>query len=401
MKIKILIILSGLFLTVQAGLYKSQMIFNPQTNDQTPIMKLGEYLLFSFDELNTNFRNYNFTAYHCDRNWNRSNLFQSQYLKGYFNDMITNRASSFNTLQAYTHYEFQFPNQNITPLFSGNYELIVYEYNEEVPLLTYRFSIVEPLCNINLAPERNVNDQNVKLNQRVNAQVVSSSINFNQILNSMQLVVVQNNNWNKKSIQKKGQFFSSNSITFNSLDILFDGGNEFHFFDTKDFRVNGLTTQSVKQNRFWEHTLFFNSYNQEYVWNPDVNGAYYFRRFDLGIERDAKIDADYVWVLFGLQIPKIENKDVYVLGMFNNYEFSEDYKMSYNEEGFYELPLFLKQGYYNYQFATKSKQEKLDFSEIDGSFWQTENLYQAFFYVTPWGFSHDALVGYGEFRQKR
>ena len=41
---------------------------------------------------------------------------------------------------------------------------------------------------------------------------------------------------------------------------------------------------------------------------------------------------------------------------------------------------------------------KINYGEINGSFWQTENLYQAFLYYTPFGRSYDGLIGYGEFR---
>jgi len=381
--------------------YKSKMIFNPQTNDQTAVIRMNDYLVFSFDELGKNFKNYNFTVFHCDRNWNRTDLFQSQYLTGYFNDIITERRSSYNALQPYTHYEFQFPNQNITPKFSGNYELIVYEDSENEPLITYHFSMYEELANISVFPERNLNGKNPNLNQQVRVQANIVGFNPNQVINSVELMVMQNNNPNHVIKKLKPQFINSNSFIFNPLEIVFEGTNEFNFFDTKDSRIQGLTTQNVKQNGFFEHTLYMNDPNPtEYAFNPDVNGAYYLRKFDLGIERIASTEGDYVWVLFGLRTPKYENKDVYVVGLFNNYKISDEYKMIY-KDGFYELPLFLKQGYYNYQYVTKDAKNQLDYSEINGSFWQTENLYQAFLYVKPWGFNFDSLVGYGEYRLNR
>ncbi|MCB9201645.1 MAG: DUF5103 domain-containing protein [Flavobacteriales bacterium] len=381
---------------------KSKMIFNPQTNDQTPVIQMNEYLIFSFDELSNNLTNYNFTVYHCDRNWNKSDLFQTQYLNGYFSDIIRNRSYSFNTLQKYAHYELQFPNQNIIPKLSGNYKLIIYKDSEEEPVLTYKFSILENLANLFIKPERNNNGNNPDLNQRLNIKATIHGFNLNQVLNSLELITIQNNNWNQNISEIKPQFTSINSVSFNPLDIVFTGGNEFHFFDTKENTINGASTQKIERNDFYEHTLYFDeAFPMNYYYTPDVNGAYYFRKFNLGSERDATTEADYVWVLFGLKSPKLENKDVYVVGMFNDYTISDNYKMQYREDGFYELPLFLKQGYYNYEYATKDNLGNVNYSEIDGSFWQTENLYQAFLYVKPWGFSYDALVGYGEYRQPR
>ena len=68
-----------------------------------------------------------------------------------------------------------------------------------------------------------------------------------------------------------------------------------------------------------------------------------------------------------------------------------------SESGLWEVELYLKQGYYNYQFAVRNtKTAEVSQTYIDGSFWQTENLYQALFYFRPWGFRYDMLIGYGE-----
>ena len=60
--------------------------------------------------------------------------------------------------------------------------------------------------------------------------------------------------------------------------------------------------------------------------------------------------------------------------------------------------IYLKQGFYNYILATKNQDGSLNFGEINGSFWQTENLYQAYLYYRPFGRNYDGLIGYGEFR---
>ena len=64
----------------------------------------------------------------------------------------------------------------------------------------------------------------------------------------------------------------------------------------------------------------------------------------------------------------------------------------------YFAKIFLKQGVYNYILATKDRNGKLNFGEINGNFWQTQNQYQAFLYYTPFGKNYDGLIGYGEIR---
>ena len=65
----------------------------------------------------------------------------------------------------------------------------------------------------------------------------------------------------------------------------------------------------------------------------------------------------------------------------------------------YIAKIYLKQGFYNYIIATKDSSGNLNFGEINGSFWQTENLYQAFIYYQAFGKNYDGLVGYGEYRR--
>ena len=64
----------------------------------------------------------------------------------------------------------------------------------------------------------------------------------------------------------------------------------------------------------------------------------------------------------------------------------------------YFAKIFLKQGFYNYILATKDRNGKLNFGELNGNCWQTQHQYQAFLYYTPLGKNYDGLIGYGEIR---
>ncbi len=70
--------------------------------------------------------------------------------------------------------------------------------------------------------------------------------------------------------------------------------------------------------------------------------------------------------------------------------------MNYSEDKqLYEKTLYLKQGYYNYTYATVSKAASLpDFSTTEGNNWITENSYVVLVYYRPFGARADELVGY-------
>lgn len=135
-----------------------------------------------------------------------------------------------------------------------------------------------------------------------------------------------------------------------------------------------------------------------YQYQPDVNGAWYYRRNDLGRERDAEREADYSWVYFSLDSEPVD-KEIYVLGGFNDFKPAQENQMKYDEASKkYVAKMYLKQGFYNYILATRNADGSLNFGEVNGNFWQTENLYQAFLYYAPFGRNYDGLMGYGEFR---
>ena len=387
------------------GLSNAQQIegiqlFNPQTNDETPVIGFDEQLILKFDDLSNGSTVYRYTIKHFDRNWQDDNLFFTEFANGSMGALLDDLQYSFNTLQKYTHYTLTFPNDRMQPKISGNFKLIVYKDSEDEPLFTKRFSVVEKGANLGLNVTRFSDARNTNLNQRVEVQAVSAGANLTSNVTSMSLNILQNNNWNTGVYNKKPSTSLGNQVLFQQLDQSFPGNNEFYYFDNKNI-TRGFDMVSggevfEGQNYTYLHPVF--AYPLNYQYQPDVNGAFYFRRSDLGNERDADTEGDYSWVYFALDSEPVE-KDLYVLGVFNEYKADEKSKMYYDEtEKKYLAKIYLKQGFYNYIIATRSAGKDLNFAEVNGNFWQTDNLYQAFLYYRPFGRNYDGLLGYGEFR---
>lgn len=66
----------------------------------------------------------------------------------------------------------------------------------------------------------------------------------------------------------------------------------------------------------------------------------------------------------------------------------------------YEGAVPLKQGYYSYQYLQMTSDGTLQPIPSEGSFYQTENKYQALIYYRGQGQRTDRLVGYGEVGMK-
>ena len=379
---------------------RSIQLFNPQTNDETAVIRFNEQLILKFDDLSNSNTLYRYTLKHFDRNWQDDGLFFTEFANGSLNALIDQFQYSFNTLQAYANYTLTFPNNKIQPKISGNFEIVVYLDSPSKPLFTKRFCVVEEGANLGLNITRTSNAKNPNINQRVEVQAIGSNSLLLQNANSTTLNVVQNNNWNMGVFNQKPSATLGNKLVFQQMNLAFPGNNEFYYFDNKNMNQPFDMVAQAETSEGVNYTYLYPvwAYPLNYQYQPDVNGAFYFRRNDLGIERIADKEADYSWVYFSLESEKSE-EEIHVLGGFNDFIPSKENQMIYDDKTKrFIAKIYLKQGFYNYILATKNSDETLNFGAINGSFWQTENLYQAFLYYRPFGRNYDGLIGYGEYR---
>ena len=380
---------------------RSIQLFNPKTNDETPVIRFNEQLILKFDDLSNSSQTYRYTIKHFDRNWEDDNLFFTEFAVGSLNGLIDRFQYSFNTTQPYTNYTLTFPNDKIQPKISGNYKIIVYQDSASKPLFTKRFCVVEDGVSLALNITRFQDARQPQLNQRVEVQAVSNGTDLASNLNSITLNVIQNNNFQNGVFNQRPSSSLGSKVLFQQLNLAFAGNNEFYYFDNKIINQAFDQVANVENTEGKNQTYLFPvfAYPLNYQNQGDVNGAFYFRRNDLGIERNADKEADYSWVYFNLNSEKTD-KQLYVLGQFNDYIPNKESEMSYDPASKrYTAKIYLKQGFYNYILGTKDASDQLNLGEINGNFWQTENLYQAFLYYQPFGRSYDGLIGYGEYRQ--
>lgn len=385
-------------------------VFNPQRNDNTPIIKLNsnEYLLFLFDDLDAGYKRYNYKIEHRNADWSESGIFESEFIQGQNSDFIRTHKNSFNTYKKYTNYQLQFPNREMNVKLGGNYLLKVYLDNEDQPVFTKRFAVYQGNVEVGMQTSRYNNPVNKEVNQRIQTIVSSGSQNFTETPDGGRLFIMKNNNWNEHITDIRPDFTRNNQLTFNNVEWTFEGGSEYNWFDTKNLDVPGLTTERNFRKDSVYHTVLrvdFPKYNLPYDDFGDVNGNFYIRNNRYGNEYLAASEADYSWIYFALDAFEDQNGqfEPYVVGAFNNWEISPTSKMKYNSESkLWENEYFLKQGYYNYQYVVLNKKtNRIEPSYVSGSFWQTENMYQGLFYYRPWGGRYDILMGYGEANTRR
>ena len=91
--------------------------------------------------------------------------------------------------------------------------------------------------------------------------------------------------------------------------------------------------------------------------------------------------------------------DVYLFGKMTNWKIQESFKLAYSEKlQLYAVDVLLKQGYYNYVYAVVPRgSTKVDFEEVEGNWFGTENEYTILIYFRSFGGRYDQLVGASSF----
>ena len=319
-------------------------------------------------------------------------------MNGFDNQRIRNYENSFNTYQIYSHYMLQLPNKFTRGLnVSGNYMIKIFNDLDEL-VFSRKFMVYENLSNVGVLVRQSRNVKFFDEKQTVDIVINSGAIEFNNPLETVKTLIIQNNNVNTAISNIGPQYTIGKELIYKyNNETSFYAGNEYFFFENKDLRAATSTIQFISLADLYNTFLFANvpRANLVYTYNPDINGNFVVTAID--VERPY-IEADYAWVHFALAMDEpIPGKSVHVYGNFNNYVIEESTKLEFNtDRNFYETSLLLKQGFYNYKYVViDNATGKLDEGAISGNFWQTENDYKVIVYYRNLGARYDRIVGYG------
>lgn len=372
--------------------------FKGSTNEsQLPIIRLGEPLILEFDALNGNEDDYYYVIEHFNFDWTKTQLVKSEYLRGFDDQLVRDYQNSFNTYQIFSHYNLTIPNEQTKGLLkSGNY--IIYIYNDNNLMFSRKFMIYEELVNVGVSIKRSRDVKVINEKQTVDIIVYTNKVNFNNPMETIKTLVVQNNNLNTAISNLKPQYILGNQLVYKyTTESAFWGGNEYLYFDNKDIRAANVGVQYIDLQDIYHNYLFTNveRASKPYTYNPDINGNFLINA--LGVD-DVTIEADYTWIHFSLQYPELsDGSNIYVYGNYNNYALDESNQMAYNpQSGNYEVEIKLKQGFYNYKYVVVDAKGNLNEGAISGNFYQTENNYKVLVYYRDLGARYDRLIGLGE-----
>ena len=375
-----------------------QVVVNKQWT-KTPVMTLGsgDVLHVGFDEMSHNYHRFVCHLEHCEPDWTPTEgLFESDWLQG-FNDVpIDDYENSLNTTVLYTHYKLTLPNEQQRLKMSGNYRMsIIDQDNDDQVVLVAEFRVVEPLMNVGLGVTTNTD-----LDHNGRYQQVSMTVNYNSVRvtnanEQLQTFVLQNGREDNMKENVKPNFITPKGLKWeHNRQLLFEAGNEYHKYEMLDVShpTMGLDrmTWNDDDGRYHAFPLPCEP-KRNYSYDEDANGAFYIRNSD-NVENDRI--SDYVVVHYKLVPAQHYTAARLTIDGKWTTEPSEIYTMEYdNSDQSYNAAILQKQGYYNYQFRMIDMDGTSHIVPEEGSFFQTENSYEAYVYYRGTGERTWRLVG--------
>jgi hypothetical protein len=376
-------------------------IFPPGEPLGEPVLSLGDgssTLELHFDIFGAELENLEYTFIHCDADWKISDLMPNEYLDGYTESYIEDYQFSFNTRQPYIHYMLQFPQTNMNFIKSGNYLLKVYpEDNPENPLFVKRFFVVDPRITMagtaKPATSPALRNTHQEVDFEINIQPLKSQFPSREIR-----VFIRQNGRLDNMVKDLQPLSVTNGIMNFDLEKenIFKGTNSFRYFDFSSMKFNSEYLDRIdvsgdvnKVYLLEEQVRRFKEFKQ----GPDFHGRYYIDTKDWS---NPQIEAEYSDVFFRFQYDApLLHGDVYLIGELANWSFTPYNKMVYNfETKAYEATLYLKQGFYSYNYGFVAKDSEIaDITFFENSHYQTQNQYFIFVYFRATGTTFDQLVG--------
>ncbi len=383
----------------EEGIASVQLTVNEDPLSEPVATLGGATFQIAFDDLNLEVRHPKFLFIHCTHDWKRSDLNPIEYIEGFMEDEIEQYDHSFNTIEPYLHYYAEFPNDNIAFTKSGNYVLYVYDDSPDRPLFTRRFMVLEPMAAkivTDVHPAVDVNNRYT--HQDIDFTVFTGSYQIRNPQQSVHATIRQNGRWDNAIIGLTYRSGVASELHFDYTDgrNSFPGGAEFRTFDISTLRSNADRIVGIS---------YVNRHNHAYVLQDDarpyaayesrgtMNGRCYYKNRDLRNE----YSEDYVFTHFTLKSDYPYNDgDVYVFGELTGWRLLDEAKLHYNKEfDFWETDILLKQGAYNYQYVyLPHGSSQIDATFVEGSHYETSNIYYIFVYYQEEGSSYDRLIGF-------
>ncbi|MCS7052430.1 MAG: DUF5103 domain-containing protein [Ignavibacterium sp.] len=378
---------------------RSLHVYTTDDNRSFPVVNSSNKLVIDFDVDSKNVPDLNIIFKFCDKNWNPTdNIFlQNQgqntaYILNYFSLPV-------NVEEARFHFSNRFPDGDgyVSFPYSGKWKFfIVNSKNPDVILAEGKFivDLSEIPLDVNIK-KSNLMDKIYSPNElsRSFEIIINATIPENLFPNFVEEVEIFKDHLIDFSLKQN----RNNGINLNR-DFKWDGASKLSFV-FRDLRpgngyrqVNLMNTNLYSgKNVFaqfegYETTRFYSSPS------IDFNGG-----MQLKNPRDPY--ANYMNVKFRLKPANEIHNDIYLIGAFNNWKISDEYKLDFDGDLFTKT-ILLKRGIYDYQYAVVEN-NSVDLYSLEGNNYNnTTTINILMFYRDPQFGGYDRMIGFSRIHLK-
>ena len=362
------------------------------------VMRLygNDHLHVSFDELSHDYHRYIYRLEHCEADWTSSEeLFDTDWLEGFNDNVIEDYEHSINTTVAYTHYRLTIPNDKCRLKMSGNYRLHVIDEDQGEEVLMVEFMITEQAIVVSTAISTNTDIDTNLCHQQVSFGLNYGSLSVTDPQEQLQTVVMQNSREDNWRWNVRPSAVSQNGLEWkHRKELIYDGGNEYRKFEVLDPSHPTMGIDRISwDGEYFQAFPFISEPRPNYLYDEDTDGSFYIRNSD---NRENDITSDYVWVNYRLKSPYMTEGSVVIDGRWTT-EDPETYLMEYDEVSkLYTASILQKLGYYSYQYLWVTDDGMTHPLSSEGNFYQTENRYQVLVYYKGVGERTWRLVAFSQ-----
>ena len=347
------------------------------------VTSMGEWnLILEFDDLRDQREDYYARIIHCNYDWTRSNLMDLDFLTDFNEFPINNFEFSVDTHIPYVHYWINLPPVKLP----GNYMVVVYRGTDKNDIiLSKRFMVYDSRVTFENEQSLIGAGSIASLNQQINFTVNYKNLEVINPMENINVNIRQNRRWDNMATDIRPSFIreieKELEYRFFEPEKMFKGGNEFRFFDLRSLLYPGRNVaRVVKNTKPYEVYIEKDKSRADEVYSqlPDINGGF----IPDNLDYPDPAFTNYAYVNFTLAPPKHYPGNVFVTGAFNYWNLNELNKMRYDSlRNEYTARILLKQGWYDYQYIVQSPD--VPPYVLEGTHFQTENLYEILVYYRP------------------
>jgi hypothetical protein len=369
-----------------------------------PIIALNstDKLELHFDDLDADVKAYSYTFELRNADWSPVQMSYFDYVKGFTQVRITTYRNSSLSLTRYTHYQAILPDRNCYPTKAGNYLLKVFINGDTSQIaFTRRILVTNNRLNIGAQVTQPYNQQYFVTHHRLQVLVNTRGFDVRYPQQQVKIEVLQNYRWDNRLELNTPSFVRGEQLEYsNENEMVMPAAKEWRWVNLRSFRLLGDRV-SAQRNTDSSFSVFVQEekprQGQQYFYFNDQNGMFINETTE---NINPFWNADYAQVHFRFQPPggvPYRGRDLYLFGEMTNYGKDDSARLRFNPGiKSYETTLFLKQGYYDYMYATR------DVKDFNGPFytdlpennsWETENVYLVLVYFRELGGRYDQLVG--------